>query len=438
MTKRLLPYLIAIAMGSPLPLHAAVTYLGKGSIAGDDLDQSGLTGTVDWPAGSMPHNQVGGFGSAIAYTGNGNRFIATPDRGPGDGLVSTYFDRAYEMDIAVGCPSASCETGEWTVNAELAKTTLLTNEVNDNFDGNSSRFDIGLRFDPEGIRMAKNGASFFVSDEYGPSLYEFDRTSGNRIRAFDIPEKFLIDQPNADGTFELPPGNTKGRQSNRGMEGLAISPDGNKLYGIMQSPLIQDGGLNSSNNRRGVNTRILQLHVQSGDTQEFLYQLNSNRTDGLTSTLGISEIVAVNNHQFLVLERDGDTTITAFKKLFMIDLYGKDGAPFTADDATDISLVESLPQKLDAPLPAGVVPVYKTSTPFLDIVAELNAAGEAIPEKLEGLAFGKDFENGDKLLLITVDNDFISENPNTIYAFRIDKEDLHHYKPQIFAPKAKK
>jgi hypothetical protein len=222
------------------------------------------------------------------------------------------------------------------------------------------------------------------------------------------------------------------------MEGLAISPDGNKLYGIMQSPLIQDGGLNSSNSRRGVNTRILQLHVQSGDTQEFLYQLNSNRTDGLTSTLGISEIVAVNNHQFLVLERDGDTTITAFKKLFLIDLYGKDGAPFTADDATDISLVESLPQKLDAPLPAGVVPVYKTSTPFLDIVAELNAAGEAIPEKLEGLAFGKDFENGDKLMLITVDNDFISENPNTIYAFRIDKEDLHHYKPQIFAPKAKK
>ena len=277
----------------------------------------------------------------------------------------------------------------------------------------------------------------FCINEYGPSLYEFDRTSGNRIRAFDIPEKFLIDQPNADGTLELPPGNTKGRQSNRGMEGLAISPDGNKLYGIMQSPLIQDGTQQQQqpSRREHPHTAIAcSKRRYTGIPIPVEFQPN----DGLTSTLGISEIVAVNNHQFLVLERDGDTAITAFKKLFLIDLYGMDGAPFTADDATDISLVESLPQKLDAPLPAGVVPVYKTSTPFLDIVAELNAAGEAIPEKLEGLAFGKDFENGDKLLLITVDNDFISENPNTIYAFRIDKEDLHHYKPQIFAPKAKK
>ena len=30
--------------------------------------------------------------------------------------------------------------------------------------------------------------------------------------------------------------------TNKGMEGLAITPDGKTLVGAMQSPLIQDGG----------------------------------------------------------------------------------------------------------------------------------------------------------------------------------------------------
>lgn len=443
MTRNLLPScLIAMAIGSPLPLQAAVSYLGKGSIPGNAFDQSGLTETVTWPnEGTMPHNQVGGFGSAIAYTGSGNRYIATPDRGPGDGAVSDYFDRAYEIDITIGCATDSCDPGDWTVTPELVKTTLLTNEDGDYFNGNSGRFDTNnstasLRYDPEGVRLAKNGASFYVSDEYGPFVYEFDRATGQRIHAFDVPEKFLIENPNADGTLELPLFNISGRQSNRGMEGLAISPDGNKLYGIMQSPLIQDGALNSSKSRRGVNSRILQMHVQSGKTREFLYQLDSNRNDNVTSTLGLSEMVAVNDHQFLVLERDGETTITAFKKLFLIDLFGADGIPQTEDDATDIRSIANLPQKLSDTLPAGVVPVYKTQ--FLDLVGQLQAAREAIPEKIEGLAFGKNFDNGDLQLLVTVDNDFIVNIPNTIFAFRIGKNDLPGYKQQIFAPKSKK
>jgi hypothetical protein len=37
--------------------------------------------------------------------------------------------------------------------------------------------------------------------------------------------------------------NAFGRQANRRMEGLAISPDGRKRYGVMQSALIQDRAL---------------------------------------------------------------------------------------------------------------------------------------------------------------------------------------------------
>ncbi len=89
-----------------------------------------------------------------------------------------------------------------------------------------------------------------------------------------------------------------GRQANRGMEGLAITPSGNTLYGIMQSPLIQDGGLNASNSRIGLNSRILEMKVGSGATRELLYPL-------VNAGNGISEILAVNDSQFLVLERMG-------------------------------------------------------------------------------------------------------------------------------------
>ena len=56
------------------------------------------------------------------------------------------------------------------------------------------------------------------------------------------------------------------------MEGLAISPDGTKLYGIMQSALIQDGGLSGAS-RVGLNNRIVEIDVETGAVRELVYQL---------------------------------------------------------------------------------------------------------------------------------------------------------------------
>ena len=43
---------------------AAVTFIGEGSIPGNAIDQSGLTGLLE--DGVTPHNQAGGFGSGVA------------------------------------------------------------------------------------------------------------------------------------------------------------------------------------------------------------------------------------------------------------------------------------------------------------------------------------------------------------------------------------
>src|SRR6185369_8336574 len=135
----------------------------------------------------------------------------------------------------------------------------------------------------------------------------------HRLRTLAVPDKYLITRPGVEDA-ELPPANAKGRQANRGMEGLAISPDGGKLYGMMQSPLIQDGALSASNSRIGTNVRLLELDIASGATRELVYPMES-------PAYGQNEILAVNDHQFLVLERDGRAGASAaFKRLFLIDI----------------------------------------------------------------------------------------------------------------------
>ena len=93
----------------------------------------------------------------------------------------------------------------------------------------------------------------------------------------------------------------------------------------------------------------------------------------------MSDIVALNDHQFLVDERDGNGRANGndavAKQLFIIDTNG-------ATDVTDLS---------------GASPArtrrFPKSGPFLDIVAALGAAAfraSEVPAKIEGLAFGQD------------------------------------------------
>ena len=304
---------------------------------GDTSDLSGLKG--EGPEG-VPHNRLGGHGSAIAYTGRGSEYVLASDRGP-KGANNDFVCRYHRMDIRVK-PGA-----KEPVTLKLTATTLLTDEGGRRFSGNHDAFtqakpEKNLRLDPEGVRVGRDGA-IYISDEFGPVVYEFD-AKGKRVRSLPIPAHFQIAKPGKSPADELPPKNTAGRQPNRGMEGLAISPDGTKLIGIMQNPLIQDGGLDGEKKRGGVNNRILEINLASGKTREFVYQLDD-------PAHMVCEILAVNDREFLVLERDGKAgKDVACKKLFLIDLSA----------ATDVTAVASLPA---GALPANITPGEENALP---------------------------------------------------------------------------
>lgn len=382
---------------------AEVKLIGTATISGEAVDLSGLTGAF---ADGTPVNRLGGLGSAIAYTGQGNLYVLASDRGPLDGATD-YPCRLHLLEII---PQPGQQP---PLMVQLKATVLLRDENGQALVGSLAAFDAAhpertLRFDPEGIRVGPRG-TYFVSDEYGPYLYEFN-AQGKRLRTLPIPKRFQPARPSSRPEEELPPHNLVGRQPNRGLEGLAITPDGRKLLAALQSPLIQDGALDAAHKRVGINLRLIELDLADGKTRELVYPLEN-------PSLGISEILAVNDHEFLVLERDGKAGPAAqFKKLFRIDIR----------EASDVSSVERLPSTT---LPNGVKPVRKEL--FLDLLdPKFGLAGPQTPEKHEGLAFGPDLPDGRRLLLVTVDNDFVASVPTTIHAFAVDRSDLPNFEPQ--------
>lgn len=401
--------------------HADITLVGKASIPGAATDKSGLEGALK---DGTPKNRLGSFGSGIAWTGQGVRYIAVDDRGPGDGAVP-FRARCQTFDIKLDLAAVT------PLTVELVSTTLLSDPQGLPLVGAADAFNTaeqakGLRLDLEGIRVSPRG-TIYTSDEYGPWFDEFS-PDGRLLRRMTPPARFMVSAPAADPAHELPPYCTSGRQPNRGAEGLAISPDGATLTAIMQSPLIQDGALNEANERIGTNIRILQIPCGAGvapakgsesivaaaQTREFLYELESPKH-------GVNELLAIGATDFLVLERDGKGgKATKGRALYRISIAG----------ATDISAVASLPSR---GAPAGVKPVSKKL--FLDFLdSKFGLAGASMPEKIEGLAFGPDLPGGRHLLIVTTDNDLRAEVASEFWAFAIDAADLPGYTPQSFKP----
>ena len=456
-SKIALAILVAFAASGSARAGVDLIAVGKLDASGGDL----ATRTAAPLENGVPGNLLGGLGSGLAYAGC-DTFLGLPDRGPNANAynaasddTTSYIDRFQTLSMTLA-PNVSADGLPYTLTPQLTDTTLLADPFglyygngrnvglpsgrpslnrpfHNYFTGRSdnalryanSTFPLDARLDPEALRVSPDGRWVYISDEYGPYVYKFDRRSGLRVGFYQLPAAFAVHTTAPVGDTEIA-ANNAGRTANKGMEGLAISPDGSVLFGIMQAPLIQDGGTDAGT------VRIARIDLRTHRVTQYAYPLTQIGTPKKPKFSGVSEIVAVNDHQFLVDERDGkgfgDGSTAKFKHLFLIDLNG----------ATEVGAISGA-----ASLAAAAV----IKTDFLDIVTTLGELGigpDDVPAKLEGLAFGPDVPmDGVKkhTLFIANDNDFLAtvtddahpegaSNPNQFFVFAFGDGDLPGYQPQ--------
>lgn len=341
--------------------------------------------STDLSTGSDFDRRIGFF-SDIYYDPSRNQWWGLSDRGPGGGTLN-YETRVQRFTLDIGANGSIS-------NFKVAQTIKFSDTGNalTGLAPNSGSV-LGNSFDPEGMVVNPINGHLLVSDEYGPSVYEFDR-SGNLLRRFTPPAN-LVPKSGATVDFNAaPPTLTSGREPNRGFEGLAISPDGKYAYAVLQNGAIQDG-YNTATATRGQYSRIVKFDTTTGQaTAQYAYKLDSSGQGR-----GISALVALGNDKFMILERNnrgvgvGATVATPDKNVFSVDLAG-------ASDVTDIDLPSS------GDLPASVVAAIKGAK-VIDLDANtLAALGNKSPEKWEGLAVGPQLANGEYLILAGTDNDY--------------------------------
>ena len=342
------------------------------TIAGSTLDRS---------TGSAFDRRHGMF-SGLFYDPLRGEWWGTPDRGPGGGTLP------YETRVQRFTLDVDHATGRIS-NFQIAATIKLTSQGSAlNGLAPNPKSTLGKSFDPEGIVINPVNGNILVADEYGPSLVEFNR-SGEEVRRFTPPANVI---PRNAGTntpnFADNEGNTAGRVSNRGFEGLAISPDGRFAYATLQSGMYDEG------NNTGLYTRIVKYDMATGQAVgQFAYKFETTGQGR-----GVSELVALGNDKFLILERNnrglgiGATLANADKNIFQIDLAG-------ATDISNITIANGV-------LPVGVIVAGK-SAKLIDLDANtLEALGNKSPEKWEGIAIGPRLNNGKYLILTGSDNDY--------------------------------
>ncbi|MBW4696343.1 MAG: esterase-like activity of phytase family protein [Aphanocapsa lilacina HA4352-LM1] len=192
----------------------------------------------------------------------------------------------------------------------------------------NNRLLTGADFDLESFRKVPDG-TFWVGEEFGPFLLHFSATG----ELLDAP----VALPNFAGFGTNPlvqspdnpllNGATPNLGGSRGFEGLALNASGDKLYALLEGPLIED----PDRNRLIINEFDLATKTYTGKI--FFYRMENTTESGQA----IGELTAINDSEFLVIERDGkqgDPNNPAFadpaqfKRIYKIDLRKLDSQGF--------------------------------------------------------------------------------------------------------------
>jgi hypothetical protein len=292
-----------------------------------------------------------------------------------------------------------------------------------------------ITVDSEGLGLGIDG-SFWVSDEYGPYIYQFSST-GEMIQAIRPPdayiprrngtESFSADSPPIFNPNEIiiPANVDSGRSNNQGFEGLTLSSDGKKLFALLQSALGQEGGPNNPNRKQA---RLIEYDISCSPpvyTNEYVVTLPLISNGSKVAAQ--SEIHYVSDTQFLVLARDSGaghgqkSSASQYRHADVFDISSATDIKSVKFDSTNGSIAS--PQ---GDLVAGVTAAQYCSFLDYNVNSELNKFGVhnggaqdqfLLNEKWESLALlpigGRRRRGGrstEYLLFSFSDNDLITQN----------------------------
>ncbi len=279
-----------------------------------------------------------------------------------------------------------------------------------------------ITVDAEALVLKSDGSGW-IGDEYGANVYYFNSTK-QIVGVLGQPAATV---PNGTPAYSSEVTPSAGRRGNQGMEGLAMNPAGTKLYGLMQSALVQDsvGG----NNQDRFNTRLMVWDVSSNNmpsaiNAEYVMQLPIGKDTPGAGTpnrnFAQSEIIVIDDTHILVLARDGNgkglTTANApvYKSVLLVDLAAATNIAGTAYDNTGGDITPS-----GTALAAGITPVSWVEAVNLLNTSQLGkyslnvnpgstADANSLSEKWEGMSLVPTGTAGEYFLFVANDNDFIS------------------------------
>lgn len=168
----------------------------------------------------------------------------------------------------------------------------------------------GADLDIESMRVDHHGHYWF-GEEFGPFLVKTD--ARGRVLRREVPMAGVMSPDNPYLGSATP---TLG--SSRGFEGMAINRAGTTLFTLLEGTVTGDPA-------RTLRINAFDVDSETYTGQQWCYALEPQGTN-------IGDMTAVNDHQFLVIERNG-TEEPRFKKIFLIDLNQRDGQGCVAKQA---------------------------------------------------------------------------------------------------------
>ncbi len=206
----------------------------------------------------------------------------------------------------------------------------------------SARILTGFDLDPESFVRAPDG-TFWVSEEFGPFLLHFSADG----RVLEAPVAFPGVKSPQNPFLKIADREHAERPNlaaSRGPEGLAISPDGGKLYALLEGAVTGDDPRDLriyvyDLEKRAFEAGFLRVRLEMPSQTVNLASLVDTSgarvyPDAAVPAAGpvsIGELKAVNDRELLVIERDNhgdDLNAPRFKKVFLLDISqtaGNDG-----------------------------------------------------------------------------------------------------------------